>query len=74
MKHVDGVKFDQINSASMEGVDNQWETTQFWRDIDCVMVETLMSGTQGEKAHIVCKEEDGSHMRLAYEYYFDMPV
>ena len=47
---------------------------QFWRDIDCVMVETLMSGTQGEKAHIVYKEEDGSHMRSAYELYFDISV
>ena len=45
---------------------------QFWREIDCVMVETLMSGTQGEKAHIVYKEEDGSHMGLAYEWYFDI--
>ena len=31
-----------------------------------------MSGTQGEKAHIVYKEEDGNHMGLAYELYFDM--
>ena len=49
-------------------------TTQFWREIDCVMVETLMSGTQGEKAHIVYKEEDGNHMRLASESYFDMSI
>ena len=27
-----------------------------------MMMETLMSGTQGEKAHIVYKEEDSSHM------------
>ena len=33
-------------------------------------METLMSGTQGEKAHIFYKEEDGSHMGLAYDYYF----
>ena len=33
-------------------------------------VETLMSGTQGEKAHIVYKEEDDIHMRLAYDYGF----
>ena len=33
-------------------------------------VETLTSGTQGEKAHIVYKEEDGNHMRLAYDYDF----
>ena len=38
------------------------------------MVETLMSGTQGEKAHIVYKEEDGSHMGLAYDYDFDISV
>ena len=35
-----------------------------------MMVETLMSGTQGEKDHIVYMEEDGSHMRLAYDYDF----
>ena len=29
-----------------------------------------MSGTQGEKAHIVYKEEDGIHMGLAYDYDF----
>ena len=29
-----------------------------------------MSGTQGEKAHIVYKEEDGNHMGLAYDYDF----
>ena len=45
---------------------------QFWRDIVCVMVETLLSGTQGEKAHLVYKEEDGIHFRLAYEFYFDV--
>ena len=47
-------------------------TTQFWREIDCVMVETLMSGTQGEKAYLFYKEEDGIHLRLAYELYFDV--
>ena len=36
-----------------------------------MMVETLMSGTQGEKDHIVYKEEDGKHVRLDYENYFD---
>ena len=45
---------------------------QFWREIDCMMVETLMSGTQGEKAHIFYKEKDGNHMGLADDYYFDM--
>ena len=44
---------------------------QFWRDIVCVMGETLLSGTQGEKAHLVYKKEDGSHLRLVYELYFD---
>ena len=39
-----------------------------------MMVETLMSGTQGEKAHIFYKEEDDRHMGLAYELYFDMSV
>ena len=33
-------------------------------------METLMSGTKGEKAHIVYKEEDGSHMGLAHYYDF----
>lgn len=33
-------------------------------------METLMSGIRGEEAHIVYKEEYGSHMRLAYYYYF----
>ena len=31
-------------------------------------------GTQGEKAQIFYKEEDDSHMGLAYESYFDMSV
>ena len=39
-----------------------------------MMVETLMSGTQGEKSQIFYKEEDGSHMGLAYDYYFDMSI
>ena len=47
---------------------------QFWREIDYMMMETLMSGTQGEKAYIFYKEEDGSHMGLAYDYYFDMSI
>jgi len=33
-------------------------------------METLMSGIKGEKANIVYKEEDGSHMGLAYDYDF----
>ena len=33
-------------------------------------METLMRGIKGEKAHIVYKEEDGSHMGLAYDYDF----
>ena len=45
-------------------------TSQFWREINCMKVETLMSETQGEKAHIVYKEEDGGHMRLDYDYHF----
>ena len=31
------------------------------------VMETLMSGTQGEKAHIFYKEEYGNHMGLAYD-------
>ena len=33
-------------------------------------METLMSGIKGEGAHIFYKEEDGSHMRSAYDYDF----
>ena len=33
-------------------------TMQFWREINCMMVETLMSRTQGEKAPMFYKEED----------------
>ena len=46
------------------------ETLQFWREIHCMKTETLMSGTQGEKGHIFYKEEDGSHIWLAYDDYF----
>ena len=56
---------NQTTLLQRSGIDEG--TTQFWRPNDCVMVETLMSGTQGVKAHIVYKEEDGSHMGLAYE-------
>ena len=37
-----------------------------------MMVETLLSGTQGEKAHLVYKEKDGRHLGLAYEFNFDV--
>ena len=37
-------------------------------------METLMNGSQGEKAHIFYKEEDGNHMDLAYDYCFYMFV
>ena len=33
-------------------------------------METLMSGIKDEKAHIVYKKEEGSHMGLAYDYDF----
>ena len=33
-------------------------------------METLMSGTKGEKAHIVYKKEERSHMGLDYDYDF----
>ena len=60
---------NQIALLWRSGIDEG--VVQFWREIDCVMVETLMSGNQGEKAHIVYKEEDGSHMSSAYDLYFD---
>ena len=41
------------------------DTTQFWREIDHVHMETLMGGTQGEEPHKAYKEGDGSHLRLA---------
>ena len=28
-------------------------------------VETLLSGNQGERAHLVYKEEDGSHLEVS---------
>ena len=37
-------------------------------------METLMSGTQGEKAHIVYKEEDGIHVSLCHDYYLDISI
>ena len=69
MKHVDGVNFDQINSTGMEGVDIQWETTQFWRENICMEVVALMSGDQGEESHQAYKEGNGSYERHV-EYYF----
>ena len=33
-------------------------------------MKTLISEIKGEEAHIVYKEEDGTHMGLAYEYDF----
>ena len=57
LMHVDKVKFDQVNSAGMERVDHQLETTQCeWEEVSMI-VETLMSGTQSEKAHMVYKED-----------------
>ena len=64
--HVEKVKFDQINNAGMEGVDHQWETTQCeWEKVSMIVV-TLVSGTEGEKAHIVYKEGKGA----IYGYFF----
>ena len=60
-KHVGWVNFDQINNAGMEGVDVQWRTTQFWREIICMEVVSLMSGAKGEEAHQEYNEEDGNH-------------
>ena len=31
-----------------------------------------MSGTEGDKAHLIYKEEDGRNLRLAYDLYFDV--
>ena len=39
-----------------------------------MIMETLMNWIQGEKALIIYREEDGSHMGLCYDYYFDMSV
>ena len=61
IKHMEWVNLDQINRAGMEGVDIQWETMLFWREILCMEVVALMSGAQGEEAHQEYKEEDGSH-------------
>ena len=61
MEHVDWVNFDQINITSMEGVDIQWETTQFWRDILCMELVALMSGAKCEEAHQAYKEGNDSH-------------
>ena len=36
------------------------------------MVETLLSGIQGEKTHFVYKEEDGSHFRVSLWILFDV--
>ena len=66
--HVDKVKFDQINNVGMEGVDHQWETAQCeWEKFSMIVV-TLMSGTQGEKAHIVYKE--GKETIDGYVFYY----
>ena len=60
LMHVDKVKFDQINSVGMEGVDQQWEIAQCeWEKVSMIVV-TLMSGTQGGKAHIVYKEDQAA--------------
>ena len=72
MKHVDWVNFDQINNAGMEGVDIQWGTTQFWREIPCMEVVALMSGAKGEEAHQAYKEGDGSHGNHVLDYYLFM--
>ena len=72
MKHVDWVNFDQINSAGMEGVDNQWGKTQFWREILCMEVVPLMSGAKGEEAHQEYKAKDGSHFSHVFYYYLFM--
>ena len=61
MKHVEWVNLDQINIIGMEGVDIQWKTTKFWKEIPCMEVVNLMSGAQGEEAHQAYKEGNGNH-------------
>ena len=70
MEHVEWVNFDQINNAAMEGVEIQWETTQFWREIPCMEVVALMVGAQGEKAHKAYKEGDDNHGVLFFLWSF----
>ena len=72
MKHVDWVNFDQINNAGMEGVDIQWGTMQFFREILYIEVVPLMSGVKGEEAHHLYKEGDGNHGGYVLDYYFFM--
>ena len=45
LEQVEEVNFDQIKTTLLwrSGINDG--TTQFWREIDCVMVENLMSGT-----------------------------
>ena len=68
--HMDKVNFDQINSAGMEGVDHQWETSQCQWEKFSMIVVTLMSGTQGEKANIVYKEGKASIDGYVGDYWF----
>ena len=68
--HVDKVKFDQINNVGMEGVDHQWETMQCeWKKFSMIVVN-LMSGTQGEEAHIVYKEGKVAIDGYVVDYWF----
>ena len=71
--HVDKVKFEQINNTGMEGVDHQWETPKCeWEKVSMIIV-TLMSGTQGEKAHIVYKEGKAAIDGYVIDYLFCGP-
>ena len=58
---MDGVKFDQINSAVMEVVESYWRKSQLWWRSVCMGVAYLMSGTKGEEYHQAYKEGDGIH-------------
>ena len=70
LMHVDKVNLDQINISGMEGVDHQWEIAQCeWEKVSMIVV-TLMSGTQGEKAHIVYKEGKVAIVGYVIEYWF----
>ena len=64
--HVDKVTFDQVNSTGIRGGDHFDEATQYEWEEDSLVEETLMSGTQGEKASTCLKGGKGSHSKTCY--------
>ena len=38
----------------------------FWREMDLGKEMTELGGAKGKKAHIIFKEEDGSHMSSCF--------